>query len=98
MSESIRVAIIGGGLMGCTLANGLLRYPHIDWQVFEKKSTFVERGATVGFRDNGTKALAAMGLDYEAMYKRAGAVVSDGSRDIVVSLRRSHMHTKPCNS
>ena len=70
--------------MGCTLANGLLHYPHIDWQIFERKASFVERGATVGFRDNGTKALNAMGLDYEGIYKRAGAVVSDGSRNIIV--------------
>ena len=75
--------------MGCTLANGLLRYPHLDWQIFERKPTFVERGATVGFRENGTKALTALGLDPQQMYRRTGAVISDGSRNIVV---RSHFH------
>lgn len=84
MPNTIRVAIIGGGIMGCTLANGLLQHSHIDWQIFERKSSFVERGATVGWRDNATKALAAMGLKPDEMYRKSGAVVSDASRNLIV--------------
>ena len=41
-----------------TLANGLPRYAQVDWQIFERKPTFVEGGATVGLHDDFTKAPA----------------------------------------
>lgn len=41
------VAIIGGGIGGLCTAIALLKYPHIDVQVYEAAPTFGEIGAGV---------------------------------------------------
>ncbi|KAK5988398.1 6-methylsalicylic acid decarboxylase atA [Cladobotryum mycophilum] len=53
----LRIAIIGGGIGGITLANGLVRIPHLDIHVFESKPDFSERGAAVGLSGNAMRAL-----------------------------------------
>ena len=44
MSLPVKVAITGGGIAGCSLANGLISYPNIQFDVFEGKSSL--RGNT----------------------------------------------------
>ncbi|KAI4194619.1 MAG: hypothetical protein LQ350_007674 [Teloschistes chrysophthalmus] len=56
-----RLAIIGGGIGGLTLAIGLLKYPHIDVQVYEAAPSFGEIGAGVAFGPNAQRALALIG-------------------------------------
>ncbi|KAL8796933.1 MAG: hypothetical protein Q9195_000704 [Heterodermia aff. obscurata] len=54
---SYNVAIVGGGIGGLTLALGLLKYPHIDVQIYESASSFGWIGAGVAIGPNGQKAL-----------------------------------------
>ncbi|KAI0419361.1 salicylate hydroxylase [Xylaria grammica] len=51
-----RIAIVGGGLAGISLANLLIRNPNLEIEVYESKE-FSERGATVGL---GRSALVAL--------------------------------------
>ncbi|KAF2152144.1 FAD/NAD(P)-binding domain-containing protein [Myriangium duriaei CBS 260.36] len=86
MDGPIRVAIIGGGLGGLTLANALLHQPsaseHIDldhsgfeFHVYEAKPSFSERGAAVGLNSSAKKALKYCVPDARELLEKAGGVV-----------------------
>lgn len=81
----IKIAIIGGSIAGCSLAHGLFRHPHIEFDVFDAKPSFSERGAGVSLALNARKALHALGIDAEAALKRAGAVAMGSSYCMIVS-------------
>ncbi|KAM7185745.1 hypothetical protein V8F20_011682 [Naviculisporaceae sp. PSN 640] len=55
--HKIRIAIIGGGIGGASLANALMRIPRIHIDVFEAGPTFSERGAAIGLSTNAILAL-----------------------------------------
>ena len=55
------VAIVGGGIGGLVLALGLLKYPHIDVQVYESAPSFGEIGAGVALGPNAQRALEMIG-------------------------------------
>lgn len=57
----IKVAIIGGGIGGLSLALGLLKQSHLDVQVYEAAPMFSEIGAGVGFAHNAQRALELIG-------------------------------------
>ena len=85
MATPTRIAIVGGSITGCTLANGLLQYPNVGFDIFESKSSFEERGSSVGIAPNAQSALRAMNLDPDAMLKAAGAVRTNASIVLAVS-------------
>ena len=60
-SNAIRVAIVGGGIGGLALALGLLKYDHIDVQVYEAAHTFGEIGAGIAIGPNTQRALKLIG-------------------------------------
>ena len=55
------VAVIGGGIGGLCLAIGLLKYPHINVQVYESAPSFGEIGAGVAVGPNAQRALELLG-------------------------------------
>lgn len=59
--KAIRVAVVGGGIGGLALALGLLKYDHIDVQVYEAAHTFGEIGAGVAIGSNAQRALKLIG-------------------------------------
>ena len=59
--NTIRVAIVGGGIGGLVLALGLLKYDHIDVHVYEAAHTFGEIGAGVAIGPNAERALKLIG-------------------------------------
>lgn len=91
-THSIKIAIIGGGLAGATIANGLLRHAHLDVHVFESAPEFSERGAAVGLASNAQKALGQVLGEAEAaaLLDKAGAVVQASSRLCIVRHRNPH--------
>lgn len=76
----LRIAIIGGGLAGATLATALLKYLHLTISIFESAPEFSERGAAVGIAANGQAALAEMGGPLSDVVERAGGVFMTSSR------------------
>lgn len=74
MSQSIRIAITGGGLAGASLVHALLQYLHLDVHIFESASEFQEAGAAVGVARNALTALDLIGPSAAQSLERAGAV------------------------
>lgn len=85
MSQRVSIAIIGGGLAGCTLANGILSLPNLTFDIFESKAEFGERGAGVGLGINAQHALREMGLDPDVRITNAGGVRMKSTYCLIVS-------------
>lgn len=63
----LRVAIVGGGIGGILTAIGLLKYPHIDVQVYEAADEFAEIGAGLLLGPNAVRAMKCISPEiYEA--------------------------------
>ena len=54
---SYSVAIVGGGIGGVSLALGLLKYSHIDVQIYESAPSFGWIGAGLNVGPNAQRAL-----------------------------------------
>ena len=54
--SQFNVAIIGGGIVGLSLALGLLQH-NIEFKVYERASHFGEIGAGIGFTPNAERAM-----------------------------------------
>ncbi|KAI1123319.1 salicylate hydroxylase [Nemania abortiva] len=79
-SRTIRIAIIGGGLAGASLANALIRIPQLDIHVFESAPEFSERGAAIGLACNAQRALQQFVPSSMELLGAAGAVPMRSSR------------------
>lgn len=81
----IKLAIIGGGLAGVTLANALDQHGHIVVHVYESAPQFSARGAAVGLAVNAQNALHHI-LPYASeLLENAGGVPMNSTRVMVVS-------------
>ena len=91
---SYSVAIVGGGIGGLSLALGLLKYPHIDVQIYESASSFGWIGAGVAIGPNGQRALelispaAKAAFDKHATPNMWSSKAKNFAAYIVVSLCR----------
>lgn len=85
-TPSIKIAVIGGGLAGATIAHALLRHAHLDVHVYESAPEFSERGAAVGLADDAQRALQqVLGVtEARALLDRAGGVVQASTRLCIV--------------
>lgn len=82
----IKIAVIGGGLAGASIANALLRHSHLDVHVYESAPEFSERGAAIGLASDAQRAMQqVIGVsEAAAMLERAGAVVQASTRMCIV--------------
>lgn len=87
-SSSIKIAVIGGGLAGATIAHTLLRHAHLDVHVYESAPEFSERGAAVGLASDAQEALKQVigAAETSTLLKKAGAVVQASTRLCIVRL------------
>ncbi|KAI0555864.1 salicylate hydroxylase [Xylaria curta] len=98
--SSIKLAIIGGGLAGVTLANALAQYDHIVVHVYESAPQFSERGAAVGLAVNAQNALHHIFPQARELLENAGGVPMNSTRVMVGAgaymnqLARDHTGTK----
>lgn len=79
-----RIGIIGGGIAGIALANGLIHLPNICVHIFEADSVFSERGAAIALSNLHIKALGQLVSTVEEILDRAGAVPLASVRCIIV--------------
>ncbi|KAI1460567.1 salicylate hydroxylase [Annulohypoxylon moriforme] len=82
---NIRVAIIGGGLAGATLANALIKVPHLDLGLFESAPEFTERGAAISLTSIAQRALDQILPSMRQSLDKAGAVSMNSSRVVLGS-------------
>ncbi|KJZ69353.1 hypothetical protein HIM_11254 [Hirsutella minnesotensis 3608] len=81
----MRVAIIGGGLAGAALANGLQQVAHLEMHVYEAASDFSERGAALGLAELHQLALAQLLPSVDDTLSKAGAVPMTSTRVLIGS-------------
>jgi 2-polyprenyl-6-methoxyphenol hydroxylase-like FAD-dependent oxidoreductase len=91
MARKTRIALIGGGIGGCTAAHALLQ-KGFDVHVYEAQPELKEIGAGVALGPNAMKALRALGLEqavrdvaYQGDYQyllswQSGRVISKNAR------------------
>lgn len=84
MPKTLHVAIVGGSISGCTLANGLLRKTQISFDLFESKDSLQERGAAIAMHTNALASLRAMDIDVDRILNEGSASKRDELRTIVV--------------
>jgi salicylate hydroxylase len=58
----LKVAIIGAGIAGLTLAIALQNHPLIDLTIYEKTTELKEIGASIALGPNGLRTLERLGL------------------------------------
>ncbi|KAI0975160.1 salicylate hydroxylase [Xylaria arbuscula] len=81
----MRIAIIGGGLAGVSLANLLIRNPLFEIEVYESKE-FSERGATVGLSRSALTALERiLPAAVDTLVEKTGAIPTESIRVMVGS-------------
>lgn len=85
----IKVAIIGGGLAGISMANALMGKAHLSVQVFEAAADLAERGAAVALSTNAQRALERILPSAQEVLEKAGAVTMNPMRMMIVR----HGHT-----
>ncbi|KAI0095538.1 FAD/NAD(P)-binding domain-containing protein [Hypoxylon sp. NC0597] len=68
-SNSIHVAIIGGGITGIILALGLQKRG-VDFTLYERAAAFTEIGAGIGFSPNAERALKVIDPEVYRVYKQ----------------------------
>ncbi|KAL8830418.1 MAG: hypothetical protein Q9191_001447 [Dirinaria sp. TL-2023a] len=68
--KPLSVAIVGGGIGGVCTAIALLKYPHIDFQVYEAAPSFGEIGAGVSIGPNAQKALELIAPEARAAFDK----------------------------
>ena len=79
MSKDLRIAIIGGGIAGASLANAL-NAKGIKYDLYEQASEFGEVGAGIGIRTPSVVALKKWGL-----YDELAAVTEESPRMQIVA-------------
>jgi 2-polyprenyl-6-methoxyphenol hydroxylase-like FAD-dependent oxidoreductase len=91
MARKARIAVIGGGIGGCTAAHALLQ-KGLDVHVYEAQPELKEIGAGVALGPNAMKALRSLGLEqavrdvaYQSDYQyllswKSGRVISKNAR------------------
>ncbi|KIP02135.1 hypothetical protein PHLGIDRAFT_112385 [Phlebiopsis gigantea 11061_1 CR5-6] len=87
-TQSLRVAVVGGGVCGLTCAVALQKHG-VDAQVYEAASQFGEIGAGVDLGRNAINILSNLGV-YEDICTRANQVEAAAAKELGARLGPSH--------
>lgn len=86
IEKRIRIAILGGSIVGATLARALVDYPHLDLQLYESASQLSEPDIAVEIAENGQRALQSINSEIYGLVKKGGAIRTDSIASILVSI------------
>lgn len=73
------IAIIGGGIVGLILANGLCRQQNVRIKVYEQAQSFREIGAGMAFTANAAQCMELIDPAVLSAFRNCGAVAIIGS-------------------
>lgn len=76
----IEVAIIGGGIVGLVLANGLVRQ-NVKVKVYEQAQSFREIGAGIAFTANATRCMELIDPAILGAFRSSGSVATSNNSD-----------------
>lgn len=81
----MRIAVIGGGLAGATVANAIIDAGHLEVHIYESAPEFSERGAAVGLSVSSQNALNQIFTDdvKTTLLSKAGGVRMNSTRIMV---------------
>lgn len=74
--QSIKIAIIGGGLTGLCVGLGLL-HRGIDFAIYERAECHREIGAGIGFTPNAERAMKALHPDIHSCFRKVATQNDD---------------------
>lgn len=76
----VKVAIIGGGIVGLVLANGLVRQ-NVKVKVYEQAQSFREIGAGMAFTANATRCMELIDPAILGAFRSSGSVATSNNSD-----------------
>ncbi|KAG8627169.1 hypothetical protein KVT40_004652 [Elsinoe batatas] len=81
--RKMKVAIIGGGIGGLSLAAGLVKQAHVDVHVYESVSEYKDIGAGLALHMNATKAMDQIGPHIKkAYFERALTMAEEADEEM----------------
>ncbi|KAL1882912.1 hypothetical protein Daus18300_000550 [Diaporthe australafricana] len=84
--DPIRVAIVGGGIGGLTLARGLITQQHLQLSVYEATKKYQDIGAGLAFHGNAMRALANIDQALHDEYFARATLMADRERELATTV------------
>lgn len=88
MENTLRIAIVGGGIAGIALAANLFKYKHLNVRLYEAAPQFSEIGAGISFGANAVKAIEHLNLSDE--YHAIADKVAEPFQDVWFQWRNGY--------
>lgn len=82
----IRVAIVGGGIAGLTLARGLIAQQHLQISVYEATEVYLDVGAGLAFHGNAMRALANIDQALQDEYFARATLMADREKELATTV------------
>lgn len=82
----IRVAIVGGGIAGLTLARGLIAQQHLRITVYEATAKYLDIGAGLAFHGNAMRGLANIDQALHDEYFARATLMADREKELATTV------------
>lgn len=86
LQRPIRVAIVGGGIAGLTLARGLIAQQHLQISVYEATEKYLDIGAGLAFHGNAMRALANIDQALHDEYFARATLMADREKELATTV------------
>lgn len=84
--QPIRVAIVGGGIAGLTLARGLIAQQHLQITVYEATEKYLDVGAGLAFHGNAMRGLANINQALHDEYFARATLMADREKELATTV------------
>lgn len=82
----IRVAIVGGGIAGLTLARGLIAQQHLQITIYEATEKYLDVGAGLAFHGNAMRALINIDQALHDEYFARATLMADREKELATTV------------